>query len=64
MDKIYLESATERIKLRLLCDNIFEFFRNYIIEIDESCLPESSNKSQLFKNWGEDFWRVREEKKE
>ena len=34
---------------------------NYIVEVDESCLPEGKTANDLYKNWGEDFWRVREE---
>ncbi|PAC26728.1 SMI1/KNR4 family protein [Flectobacillus sp. BAB-3569] len=60
-DKIYAEAATEKVKLRFLCDNIFDFFRDYIVEVDESCLPAGKTANDLYKNWGEDFWRVREE---
>ena len=60
-DKIYAEAATEKVKLRFLCDNIFDFFRDYIVEIDESCLPTGKTANDLYRNWGEDFWRVREE---
>jgi len=60
-DQIYAEAATEKVKLRFLCDNIFDFFRDYIVEVDESCLPEGKTVNDLYRNWGEDFWRVREE---
>lgn len=59
-DKIYAESATEKVKLRYLCDNIYDFFRDYIVEIDESCLPKGKCATDLYKNWGEDFYRIRE----
>ena len=29
-DKIYAEAATEKVKLRFLCDSIFDFFRDYM----------------------------------
>jgi hypothetical protein len=59
-DRIYIESVTEDVRIRYLCENIFDFFRNYIVEIDENCLPDGVQIDQLYKNWSEDFWRVRD----
>jgi hypothetical protein len=43
-----------------LADNIFEFVRGLVLQpVKESELVEIKY-SQLYKNWGEDFWRVRE----
>lgn len=58
-DKIYIENVTEKERVVYLSENIFEFFKNYIIEADESYLPNGASFSKLYKNWGEDFWRVR-----
>lgn len=44
-----------------LDDNIFEFMSRLEEEIDENQLEYLGiNTNQLYKNWGEDFWRVRE----
>jgi hypothetical protein len=64
-DRIYLETNKpfdSDIKNRLMpiCNNIFEFFQNLQWEIDEGMFPLGLNStSQLYRNWGEDFWRVR-----
>jgi hypothetical protein len=39
-----------------LSKNIFEFIQN----LRGILLYDSINFSQLYRNWGEDFWRVRE----
>ena len=44
----------------VLCDNIFEFVRGIeVLDINDDFLY-GIKYSQLFKNWGDDFWRVRE----
>jgi len=44
-----------------LADNIMEFIKKIeIAPVDESDLIDGIVFSQLYKNWGEDFWRVRE----
>ena len=44
----------------LLADNILDFIRNLIFVEDESNM-EDYTYTQLYKNWDEDFWRVRED---
>jgi hypothetical protein len=57
-DSIFLhiwDSAEGLIKLE---DDIFSFASKLVLEPDE-VLPGNVKHSQLYKNWGEDFWRVR-----
>jgi hypothetical protein len=58
-DKIYIESLSNRKRITYVCDNIFTFFRNYKVNVfPEFLYPHKL--SDLYKNWGEDFWRIRE----
>lgn len=60
-DKVYVYDL-DNDKLVFLAENIFEYLMN--IELDFSNnynLPEGKTVNDLYKNWGEDFWRVREE---
>ena len=65
LDKIYLQnSGLRKGKWTLIAENIFEFIRGF--EIVEYTEEECKNKyrftyDQLYRNWGENFWRVREE---
>lgn len=43
-----------------VADNIFEFMKGFVEYMPET-LQTGIKKSQLYKNYGEDFWRVREE---
>jgi hypothetical protein len=59
-DKIILHNLDSKIEFVNLCDNIFEFVRGLFLEpIEESGLKDGIMFEQLYKNWGEDFWRVR-----
>lgn len=46
-----------------LNDNIFDFFSRLKLVIDEEALNEIgvNNAEKFYRNWGEDFWRVRED---
>lgn len=64
LDKIYLEnSGLRKGKWTFLANNIFEFIRGFeIVEYTaEECRKYQFTYDKLYKNWGEDFWRVREE---
>jgi hypothetical protein len=51
--------------LSKLDNNIFDFFSRLKSAVDTETLEELNiNTSQLYRNWGEDFWRVREEGKD
>lgn len=59
-DKIYYYRRYEEEKLRLVSENIFEFFRDYYVKIDAFYL-HGTPLSSLYRNWNEDFWRIRAE---
>ncbi len=59
VDKIYYYVRHLDDKLKIIADNIFEFFKDYHIEIDETYLNGKS-LDQLYRNWGDKFWSVRE----
>lgn len=62
-DKIYYYVRHWDERLKLIANNIFEFFKDYHIEIDEAYL-RGVTLDKLYKNWGDKFWRVREENNE
>ena len=40
--------------------NVFEFIQSLVLyEIKDEDMPFGIKKSDIYKNWGEDFWRVR-----
>jgi hypothetical protein len=56
------EYSFEKSKCFKIAENIFDFLNKCKIEIIEMNLSARNiNTSQLYRNWGEDFWRVREE---
>ncbi len=64
LEKIYVESPDESFqegeRFTLLANNIFEFIRGFeYVEIEK--LSDGVKYNQLYRNWGEDFWRVRED---
>jgi hypothetical protein len=64
IDKIYLEnSGLRKGKWTLIANNIFEFIRGFeVVEYTkEECDKYKFTYDKLYKNWGEDFWRVRED---
>lgn len=44
-----------------VADNIFELVKGFVIHDIKGIIADNYNTSQLYKNYGEDFWRVREE---
>ena len=61
-DEVYIEYATETPRITYLCGNILDFFRHYIVKPDAMSMQRNKFRlSQLYRNWGEDFWRVRED---
>jgi hypothetical protein len=59
VDKIFWDRANAR-EPELIANNIFEFVRGIQIKPVLS-LYDDIPFSQLFKKWGEDFWRVKNE---
>lgn len=44
-------------------DTLYNFYESCEIMYRESLLRENRSLNDLYRNWGEDFWRVREENK-
>jgi hypothetical protein len=63
-DKIYWERSDLQPRYKELADNIFEFIRGIVLVPIEEQNLFGYKYSQLYKNWGEDFWSVREDKLE
>ncbi|MCU0338138.1 MAG: hypothetical protein MUF12_09820 [Sediminibacterium sp.] len=64
LDKIYVARTDSRKGVwTFLANNIFEFIRGFeIVEYtEEECKKYGFTYDKLYRNWGEDFWRVREE---
>jgi len=63
-EKIYVESPDQSFqegeRFTLLANNTFEFIRG-LEYIEREKLSNDVQYTQLYRNWGEDFWRVREE---
>lgn len=62
-DKIFLEQAYSDPRIKEINSNIFDFLYDFEILPKESDLPSGTKISDLYKNWGEDFWRIREDEK-
>ncbi len=58
-DRIILETVDLQPRFSILSENIFEFIRGLVLIDNQHC---DIDKTQLYKNWGEDFWRIREDK--
>jgi hypothetical protein len=56
-DSIFVEYAHEEQRVFKLADSIFDFLSMYNVEPNMDRFP---NLNQLYKNWGEDFWRIRD----
>lgn len=59
-DQIFLVNWDSDEEYQLLAENIFEFSKLLFFEEDKINLGSDREYSQLYKNWGEDFWRVKE----
>lgn len=58
-DQIFLETSWGEIIQ--LADDIFEFVQKLaLVPVPEEDLAEGITFDRLYRNWGEDFWRVRE----
>lgn len=63
MDEIWRYGQGMGIVTCKLDNNIFDFFSRLQVSVDEETLEELgiTDITKLYRNWGEDFWRVREE---
>jgi len=59
-DNIYLNIWDSEEGLVKLEDDIFSFAKNLVLEPDE-VLPGNVKHEQLYKNWNENFWRVKDD---
>lgn len=59
LDEIYLDTFFKEPRFQFIANDIFEFLRG--IELEPKNYGDFKDFSQLYKNWGEDFWRVRED---
>ncbi|CAM1344045.1 hypothetical protein [Tenacibaculum amylolyticum] len=59
-DKIFLVNWSKSEDYCLIANNIFEFSKTLMFKEEKTFLPNEVSYSELYKNWGEDFWRIRE----
>lgn len=60
-DQVFFDEMDSNPRFRKIADNIFEFVQNLVFHpMDEELLNEGISFSNLYKTWGEDFWRVRD----
>lgn len=59
-ERVFLVNWDSDEDYQLLAENIFEFSKLLFFVEDNINLGPDREHSQLYKNWGEDFWRVRE----
>ncbi|MDF7819360.1 SMI1/KNR4 family protein [Runella sp. MFBS21] len=62
-DKIFIESGDESFvageRFTLIANDIFEFVRGFAFITRDDM--DDIKYNRLYRNWGEDFWRVRED---
>lgn len=60
-DHIIFEAIDNEPRYTKLSNNIFEFARGVVYEYQEGHYVKKyvGNSSNLYKNWNEDFWRIR-----
>jgi hypothetical protein len=64
LDKIYLECSEHFSNGRRIIEvanDIFDFLGNLVLIEKESIGLGISGYNRLYKNWGEDFWRIKED---
>jgi hypothetical protein len=63
LDQIYIESSDYSYKggerITKLSDNIFQFLKSFLIVEIEGGIGYGVGYDKLYKNWGDDFWRVK-----
>ncbi|MBL7816598.1 MAG: SMI1/KNR4 family protein [Saprospiraceae bacterium] len=61
-DKIFLHDWERTPELTLLASNIFEYVRGMFLIDNLFNIGKKVPIEKLYKNWEEDFWRIREDK--
>jgi hypothetical protein len=59
IDKVYVYNMDDD-RLEFLTENIFEYFFLFEFTFSTFNFPEGKQLSDLYKNWSEDFWRIRD----
>jgi hypothetical protein len=63
-DQIFIESTDlsfpDGERITKLFDDVYQFIGSFLIVEIESGIGYGVEYEQLYKNWGEDFWRVKE----
>jgi hypothetical protein len=63
-DQIFIESSDLSFsggeRVTKIFDDVYQFMRSFLIVEIESGIGFGIEYSQLYKNWSEDFWRVKE----
>ncbi|MFK8058323.1 MAG: hypothetical protein AB8F78_19515 [Saprospiraceae bacterium] len=59
--EIFVESVLLEPRIKKIASNLLEFLLNFKVELDSDCLPSGIRSENLYKNWGEDFWRIRKD---
>ena len=62
-DEIFIEYHHEEPRIVKIENNIFDFLRSYNVELNLIDLPKETTKENLYKRWGEKFWRLDDQKK-
>lgn len=57
MNNLFIEYG-HKDNLELVANNIFEYCSNCKISFSSNDLPDGRDLKDLYKNWGEDFWRL------
>lgn len=60
-DQIFFEQPHSDHSIKLVAEDIFKFMRGLVQLTDEQGNIGKYKFSQLYKNWGENYWRIREE---
>lgn len=61
-DKVFVFDMDKQ-EMVFVADNIFEYLMNIELDFTNNYgLPEGKTMNDLYRNWNEDFWRVKEDK--
>lgn len=60
LDQIFVEHAFTEVRVEKVSENIFAFLQDFSFTLEASFFPKGKTEEDLYKNWQEDFWRLRE----
>lgn len=61
LDQVFVHIWDSDQGIEKLEDNVFEFVKKLRLVPDNESLTGNIKHSQLYKNWNEDFWRIKEQ---